>query len=204
MTPWLREWRGATRPARTGAAAHGDRTCASAKPSAMVPGRRVLLRADDRLHRPLEPQRGAPEDEDGPGAGPGAGRRRARRVLRLFQLPGGKAVDRFREKIVSAITVAGRGLFTALTAATQPRAADPRPARPRCRRGRWLPVQRRGGVARVPEARASVRHVDIRQRHADGDRGRASDGRRADRVDRVAGIVRPDRGARPGMGGRSG
>ena len=37
----------------------------------------------------------------------------------VFQLPAGKAVDRFGEKIVNAITVAWWAVFTALTAATQ-------------------------------------------------------------------------------------
>ena len=37
----------------------------------------------------------------------------------VFQLPAGKAVDRFGEKIVNAVTVAWWSLFTALTAATQ-------------------------------------------------------------------------------------
>jgi MFS transporter, ACS family, D-galactonate transporter len=37
----------------------------------------------------------------------------------VFQLPAGKAVDRFGEKIVNAVTVAWWAVFTALTAATQ-------------------------------------------------------------------------------------
>ena len=37
----------------------------------------------------------------------------------VFQLPAGRAVDRFGEKIVNAITVGWWALFTALTAATQ-------------------------------------------------------------------------------------
>ena len=90
----------------------------------------------------------------------------------VFQLPAGRAVDRFGEKIVNAITVAWWALFTALTAATQNfgQLIAAR-LRLRARRGRRLSRQRQGSVTVVPDARARVCHIDLRQRRADRDRG---------------------------------
>ena len=83
----------------------------------------------------------------------------------LMQIPAGRLIDRFGERVMFGASVLVWSLFTAATAGVSSFARAPRPA-PRAgrRRSRRVPRGRQNRVAVVPAAAAWPGHLGLRQR----------------------------------------
>ena len=121
----------------------------------------------------------------------------------LMQIPAGRLIDKFGERVMFGASVLVWSLFTAATAGVSSFACTARPApRARCRRGRRLPRGRQDRVALVPAAAARSRHLGLRQRRPHRQRRGDTDHRAHHRPVRVASGVHLRRWTRHPVGDR--